>query len=246
MTLGLILQAIEDYLEPLVTAQKGILQVAETQDDALTALAASSPTKWRVILTPDGVSSPEQLNNSGSAVGTLAVYVQAPKGLENRPGKGLHRQGTGGGASFMDRLHWIIRKLRAVRFDNDEIDPIGNLQFREWQWAQAPDGRSLRSAVARFDVLYIEDDPEADGEGLAPMAVAVSGRLIPPGGTTGQVIKKTSDDDFALEWADDEAGVGTELPADALRYEIDPTSTYLTLKDAAGNPIARLIYEPIP
>jgi hypothetical protein len=239
MTLGLILQALEDYLEPLVTAQKGVLQVAETAEDALTILAAASPTKWRAILTADGVRAAEASNLGGGTLGSIALYVQSPKGLETRPGKGLHRQSTGGGPAFLDRLHWVIRKLRAVRFDNDEIDEVENLNFRGWDWVRMPDGSMLRAAVARFEVLYIEDDPEADAEGLAPMAVAVSGRLLPPGGTTGQTLRKRSDADFDFEYGT------SELPADALRYEIDATGTYIVLKDAAGTPIARLIYEPV-
>jgi len=241
MTLGLILQALEDYLGPLVTAQKGVFQVAETAEDALSALGEGSPTKWRVVLSGDGVRAAEGSHLAGHTIGTIAVYIQAPKGLENRPGKGLHRQSTGGGPSFLDRVDWIIRKLRAVRFDNDEIDEIENLNFRGWEWVRMPDGSMLRAVVARFEILYIADDPEADGEGLAPMAVAVSGRLLPPGGTTGQKLVKTAAGDYVAAWVDDNA----TLPDDALRYEIDATGTYILLKNAAGTPIARVIYEPV-
>jgi hypothetical protein len=40
-------------------------------------------------------------------------------------------------------------------------------------------------------------------------------------------------------------GGGGSLPADAVRYEIDETETYVILKNAAGTPFARILYEPV-
>ena len=46
------------------------------------------------------------------------------------------------------------------------------------------------------------------------LASGVQGRLIPSGGTTGQVLKKSSGTDYAVEWDDESGGGGSGLTSD--------------------------------
>lgn len=246
MTLDLILQAIEDYLTPLVEAQEGVVDVAETADDAVQMLAGNAPKKWRLILTATGdTPADDPSGRAGYVVGGFSAIVQAPLGMAAKPGKSLHRT-HGGKASFLARLNFVIRKLRGVAFDDDEIDCERGLIFDGWRWLRdGEENRMWRAAEAQFQLYYVLDDPSGDDSEDPPLTLTGSGRLVPPGGSTGQVLKKTSSADYAVEWADDENdGGGGAVEADTLRYEIDETQTYVLLKNYAGAVVAKLIYQP--
>lgn len=163
-----ILQAVEDYLQPLLAAEKGLLTVAETEEDAI-ELLANSPERWRVILTMDGDEAREDLNPAGLVVGTLVAWVQTPKGMEAKPGKGIHRSGTNGSPSFMTRLHWVIRKLRALGFEHEQIACQG-LEYKGWNWLRFEDTAAFRTARARFEIVFAHDDPTTDPGALATIA----------------------------------------------------------------------------
>ena len=170
-----ILQAVEDYLQPLLAAEKGLLTVAETEEDAI-ELLANGPEKWRVILTMDGDEAREDLNPAGLVVGTLVAWVQTPKGMEAKPGKGIHRSGTNGSPSFMTRLHWVIRKLRLMQFSHVEVACQG-LEYKGWNWLKFEDTAAFRTARARFDILFAHDDPATDPDGTAPIVLPSAFRI---------------------------------------------------------------------
>ena len=239
MTIDVILQALEDHLRPLVEGQGGLVDIAETADDALQMLAGNAPLKWRVILTATGDTLADDPNaRSGYVAGGFSAIVQAPLGMAAKPGKSLHRT-TSGGGSFLARLNFIIRKLRAVAFDDDEIDCERNLMFERWQWLRdGEEQRTWRAAEAQFQLYYVLDDPASDGSEYPPLTITGSGRLVPPGGSTGQVLTKASGADYDAEWQD------AALPADVLRYEIDETETYILLKNLAGTVIDKRPYLP--
>lgn len=244
MTIDLILQALEDHLRPLVEGQGGIVDIAETADDALQMLAGNAPTKWRVILTATGdAPADDPSGRSGYVVGGFSAIVQAPLGMVAKPGKTLHRT-HGTTASFLARLNFVIRKLRAVVFDAGEIDCERNLMFDGWRWLRdGEENRAWRAAEIQFQLYYVLDDPSGDGSANPPLTIAGSGRLVPPGGSTGQVLKKASGTDYDVEWAED-AGGSAELPADVLRGGEDATDTYVILRRANGTAFGRVIFEP--
>jgi hypothetical protein len=233
MTIDLILQSLEDWLRPLVEGQGGIVDVAETADDALQMLSGNAPTKWRVILTATGDTlADDPTAASGYVVGGLSAIVQAPLGLSAKPGKTLHRT-TSGNASFLARLNFVIRKLRAVAFDDDEIDCERNLMFRDWAWLrEGAETRGWRAAEVRFDLYYVLDDPAGDGSEDPPITIAGSGRLVPPGGTLGQVLAKASVADYGLTWRS------------VIYGEPNQAGTHLILRQPDGTAFGSIAFEP--
>lgn len=162
MTIATILTSLEDYMRPLVQAEDGILSVVETVEDLIEMLGGNAPEKWRVVLSTDGEKAPEGTGRGGHVVNEITVYVQVPRGMEVRPSKALHRQGTNNRPSFLARLSWVIRKLRAVRFDHAEIDGVENLNYRGWEWLKYQDLPAWRTAKLTFELLYVADDPTTE------------------------------------------------------------------------------------
>jgi hypothetical protein len=170
-----LLRTVEDYLQPLLTAEKALLSVAETEEDAI-ELLSNGPERWRVILTMDGDEAAEDLNPAGLVKGTLIAWVQAPKGMEARPGKGLHRQSTGGAASFMTRLHWVIKKIRRLEIIHEEV-ACQAFEYKGWNWLRFEETAAFRTARARFEILFTHDDPATDSEGTEPIVLPSAFRI---------------------------------------------------------------------
>jgi hypothetical protein len=170
-----LLRTVEDYLQPLLTAEKALLSVAETEEDAIEMLS-NGPERWRVILTMDGDEAAEDLNPAGLVKGTLIAWVQAPKGMEAKPGKGLHRQSTGGGASFMTRLHWVIKKIRRLEIIHEEV-ACQAFEYKGWNWLRFEETAAFRTARARFEILFAHDDPATDSEGTEPIVLPSAFRI---------------------------------------------------------------------
>lgn len=170
-----LLQAVEDYLQPLLAAEKGLLSIAETEEDAIEMLS-NGPERWRVILTMDGDESIGGLNPAGAVKGNLVAWVQAPKGMEAKPGKGLHRQSTGGAPSFMTRLHWVIRKIRALQVVHTEV-LCQSFEYQGWNWLRFEETAAFRTARARFEVVFAHDDPATDPDGTAPIVLPSAFRI---------------------------------------------------------------------
>lgn len=180
MKIAAIIASLEDYLKPLVTAEGGIISVVETAEDAMEMLAGTAPEKWRLVLSTDGEKAPEDDGRAGHVVSEIVAYVQAPKGMETKPGRSLHRRSTNNGKPFLDRLNWVIRKLRAVTFDNDEIDEQQALNYRGWEWLKYQDQPAWRTAKATFELLYVHDDPATDPDPdsdnlIVPSSLVISG-----------------------------------------------------------------------
>lgn len=177
MTSATLLQSLEDYLSPLLATEKALLSVAETEEDAI-ELLSNSPERWRVILTMDGdeAANAGGLNPGGLVKGSLIVWVQAPKGMEARPGRGIHRQSTGGGASFMTRLHWVIRKIRGLQVVHSEVACEG-FEYQGWSWLRFEETAAFRTARVRFEILFAHDDPATDPDGTAAIVLPSAFRI---------------------------------------------------------------------
>lgn len=170
-----ILQSVEDYLKPLLADEKGLLSIAETEEDAIEMLANGSE-RWRVILIMDGDEAVEDFNPGGFVAATLQAWVQAPKGMEARPGRGLHRQGTNATPAFMTRLHWVIRKIRGLQLVHDEIDRRG-FHYQGWNWLRFEETAAFRTARARFILRFAHDDPATDPDGTEPVTLPSAFRI---------------------------------------------------------------------
>lgn len=170
-----LLQAVEDYLQPLLAAEKGLLSVAETEEDAIEMLS-NGPERWRVILTMDGDEAAEDLNPAGLVKGTLIAWVQEPKGMEAKPSNGLHRQGTAGKASFLTRLHWVIKKIRLLEIVHEQV-ACQSFEYKGWNWLRFEETAAFRTARARFEIVFAHDDPATDPEGTAPVLLPSAFRI---------------------------------------------------------------------
>jgi len=158
MTISTILAALEDYLTPLVRAQGGLVEVAETEEDALMQLGSNAPDRFRVILSTAGEKAPEDSGRGGHIRNEVTAFVQAPRGFEPMPGQGLHRHLPSKCPTFLERLNFVIKNLRAVELDSDSIDGQESLNYRGWEWVKYQDLPAWRAARATFEVLYVLDD----------------------------------------------------------------------------------------
>lgn len=179
MTSALILAAVEDALRVQVADNRGTISVAETETDAIEALA-NAPDKWRVILSMDGDKALEPFNPAGTVKGTLVAWVQAPTGLAMQPQRNLHRDAVKGTPAFFTRLHWTIRKIRGLSFLSTDIDRRG-LEYLGWEWLKFEGQPLFRTAKASFDLIFAHDDPAEDPDGLAPVTLPSPFRIVSAG-----------------------------------------------------------------
>lgn len=180
MTSALILAAVEDALRSQVADNRGTLAVAETETDAIEALA-EAPHKWRVILSMDGDKSLEAFNPAGTVKATLTAFVQAPLGMALQPTNNLHRDAVKGTPAFMTRLHWTIRKIRGLSLLANDIDRRG-FEYLGWEWLKFEGQPLFRTAKASFDLIFAHDDPAEDPDGLAPVTLPSPFRIVSSGG----------------------------------------------------------------
>lgn len=176
MNASTLLIATEDYLLPLLTPEKIELSVAETEVDALEMLALS-PDKARAILSLDGAKPVEgDLNPAGLVESRLTIWFQAPKGMEARPGRSIHRSNPGGTrASFCARLDGLIRKIRAMQILHAEV-LCQNWEFKGWDWLKFDGLAAYRTAKIEFTLQHALDNP-ADEEATAPVVLPSQFRI---------------------------------------------------------------------
>jgi hypothetical protein len=176
MTSATILAAVEDYLAPLVLENKGLVSIAETEEDALEELSVA-PERWRVVLCMDGDKGIDDLNPAGLVEARLVVYVQAPKGMEAVRNRSMVRESFRGTPSFFTRLHWLIRKLRGLSLVATDIDSTG-LRYRGWDWLRYDGQAAFRTAKASFDLVFAHDDPATDPEGTELIVLPSPFRIV--------------------------------------------------------------------
>lgn len=169
MTAAALLIALENYLGPLALALSGNLSVAETEFDVMTALA-QDPEEFRVVLSCNGDEAIDGNGRSGAVIGKFSVYVQSPLGFGEEPQQSLHRTTSPTGTAFLERLHAIIKLVRAATLDYDEADGQANFNYRGWHWLKYEDSLTWRTAVAEFELLFVHDDPTLDA---APLTVTL-------------------------------------------------------------------------
>lgn len=180
MTSASILAAVEDALKPLIEADKGMVSVAETEEDALQMLS-EGPERWSVILCLDGDKPAEDWDYGGWVSGRLVAYVQAPKGTEINRGRSINRESVRGTPAFFTRLHWIIRKIRGLSLIATDIDVRG-FEYLGWDWLRYDGQAAFRTAKASFDLHFAHDDPATDPDGTAPVVLPSPFRIIAAAG----------------------------------------------------------------
>lgn len=165
MTLATILQALEDYLAPLITDTRGKLVIAETELDAQEELALNSGN-YNVTLCPVGGESAEDMDQGGYVADSIALFLQVPKVMSAGANKGLHRTGSGRPMNFMARLAWLQKQVRGFVVESAQIDDgcARVLRFKDWDWVRV-DGQpaTVRAARLRFEVRYVLDEPTSNG-----------------------------------------------------------------------------------
>jgi len=128
-----ILASLEAYLNPLIRAEGGTLEVCGTLEDTLGRLA-QSPKRWRVILQ---YQREEALGSTRTAVELrfLAIIQQAI-GMGIDAGADLHRD-RAGEPSLLARMELVRGLIRGCRWAHNEIDG-GGPQLRGTQWLSDP------------------------------------------------------------------------------------------------------------
>lgn len=180
MTSALILAAVEDALRVKVADNRGAISVAETETDAIEALA-TAPDKWRVILSMDGDKALDAFNPAGTVRATLVAWVQAPTGMALQPQRNLHRPAVKGTPAFFTRLHWVIRQIRGLSLLASDIDRRG-FEYLGWEWLKFEGQPLFRTAKASFELIFAHDDPETDPEAAQPLTLPSPFRIVASGG----------------------------------------------------------------
>lgn len=178
MDASTILNAVENYLSPLMAENDGRLVVAETLEDAIEMLQVA-PKDWRVILTIDGDAPNESINSAGLTVAQLVAYVQAPKGLEVPRRSLSHANRRDATPSFFTRRDWMIRKIRGLKLAHAEIDSTPRtFEYKGSVWFKVDTMPMFRTQACTFEITYALDDPETDPDGTDPVVLPSALKIV--------------------------------------------------------------------
>lgn len=180
MNLGLLLRSIEDALKPLVTAAGGDFRVAETELDAFNLLNVAAD-RWRAVMVATGGKSEETEDLGGYVAEGLTFFLQVPKPMTSGSAKALHRDATGRGTNFMERLDWIKTQVRSLTTESAEIDTQASrfIRYKSWDWLRV-DGAPLliRAARVDFEIKVILDDPDTESTATLTTATGVKVEIV--------------------------------------------------------------------
>lgn len=180
MRLDRLLRSLEDHLSPLIAADGGRLDVADSEVDALEMLVAGGPPgRYRVVMVPMGGAASEADELAGITEDTVALYVQTHRGLGATSGQGLHRDRPGGSVAFLTLKDALIRWVRSLYLNDAEVGGWtdgGRFEFRRWDWARM-DKEPIRAAVLEFAIHYALDDPAAAVLNVTPTGAVAGGVL---------------------------------------------------------------------
>ena len=172
----------------------------------------------------DGASAYEVAVANGF-VGTEAEWLESLKGKDGyTPVKGVdYFDGEDGltpeiGANG----NWYIGEfdtgVKAAGADGKQVEMRNDGTYIQWrltggEWANLVALSTLQGAAGknpelRVNAGWLEWRLVGDANWTQLYEIPTSGTGLPPGGTTGQVLKKKSDADGDVEWADDETGDG--------------------------------------
>lgn len=148
MTSERIFACLCRYLEPKVQAANGIFAQSETVEETL-GMLTSSPGRWRCILQ---WQREEPVPNArGVHELSLLVIIQQAKGLPAQSGLGAVLAQPGHKA-LLERANEVFRWMRAVVFDNHDIDKVP-LRQGKTQWMSDP-AFPTRQISAVFSLNY--------------------------------------------------------------------------------------------
>lgn len=117
-----LLSAVETALAPLVEAQGGVLEVAESLEEARVMLTAA-PRRWRLILHWEGFGEHPEARH-GMTVHQVATVIQAPRGLGHKPSPIAAPANQPKSFSYYVKL--VNGWMTAMRFpDGTGADPAG-------------------------------------------------------------------------------------------------------------------------
>ena len=146
MTFAALLNAVSLALAPRVSEAGGVLEIAESMDEAQTFLEGS-PNRWRLILHWEGFGS-HPLARQGMTSHQLAAVIQQPRGLAHRPGANLTNPLPGGALPFSDRLAQVVGWMTAMRFPDGTNADIAGFSLETSQWL--PTTATCRAHVLNF------------------------------------------------------------------------------------------------
>jgi hypothetical protein len=158
-----LLAAIDGYLRPYVIAEAGKFAIAADPDSALEMLSGDAPKRWRCVLVFDGYQG-IQSNESydGFVDAKIAVYVQLPGGLTNKPTSELFKP-TLASPAMLSRIELVILLLRRLALRGYGIADCRGLRFQGSQWVASHHGAAmLHTHRLDFLISICLDDAAAD------------------------------------------------------------------------------------
>lgn len=130
MNYAQLINAVEAALTPLVEAEGGKVEIAQSLERARTALG-NGPGRWRVILHWEGYGDHEHAR-MGMTNHQIATVIQAPNGLAKNQSATKDRPDTT--KAFSHYLECVSAWMRAMRFPNGTNADSAGFQLANSQW----------------------------------------------------------------------------------------------------------------
>lgn len=135
MTYDQLIASMESALTPRVAALNGVLEVAESLEQARTFLE-SAPGRWRLILHWEGHGEHPE-GRMGMTTHQVATVIQAPRGLAHKPSP-IAPSATGRPA-FSSYIRTVTEWITAMRFPDGTGADVAGFSPAGSQWlATAP------------------------------------------------------------------------------------------------------------
>lgn len=156
----ILLQAIEDAVKPIITAEKGLTRIACDPAETL-ILLGNAPQKWRVIIALDGEASIGGKSVVGSSETTIVTIVQMPVGLAFDSSKDVHRSRGDGSPSILELAELTRSIMRGLKLQHPGLDECYGFSWSGSNWVEAQqEGKPVQfGRQHNFQVVHLIQRP---------------------------------------------------------------------------------------
>lgn len=149
MTFDQLINAVTAALAPRVIAEGGVLEVAESLEQARSFLG-SPPNRWRLILHWEGYGDHEAARQ-GMTSHQVATVIQQPRGLTHKPGENLTNPLPSGAMPLSWRLAQVVAWMMALRFPDGTGADSAGFALSGSQWLETVPTAAAHALNWRLD-----------------------------------------------------------------------------------------------